>query len=346
MGPDYRDFVFKNMRKIDKKARCAVLGYGSWATALVKILTENEQKVGWYIRRPKVIEHLAATGRNPRYLQGVKFDLDRLEVSDDINHIVEQYDIIILATPSAFLQNMLEPLTASFDNKFVVSAIKGIIPNDYLTVGEYLNQKYDLSFGRMGIITGPCHSEEVALERLSYLTLVCKELDNAKVLCDKFTTRYINANPSTDIYGAEYAAVLKNIYAIGAGMAIGLGYGDNFLAVFISNATIEMNRFLDESYPFERLASIPAYLGDLLVTCYSQFSRNRSFGVMVGKGYSISTAQREMNMVAEGYYASECIKQVNKRFNIEMPIANCVYDVLYEGKDPAEAMRKMSDKLY
>lgn len=338
-------FCFFDMHKIDGNARCAVIGYGSWATALVKILVENEEKVGWYIRRDDVIEHIKANKHNPRYLQGVTFDTSRLDISNDINYIVSEYDIIILAVPSAYLEQMLEPLTVPLKGKFVMSAIKGIIPDGYITVAEYLNQKHKLRYANVGVIAGPCHSEEVALERLSYLTIVSKSLENAELLCDKFRSRYIHANPSTDIYGAEYSAVLKNIYAIGAGISVGLGYGDNFLAVYTSNAVIEMNRFLAGSYPFDREACVSAYLGDLLVTCYSQFSRNRTFGVMVGKGYSIQSAQREMNMVAEGYFASECVKQVNKRFNIDMPIADCVYDILYKGKNPIAELRKMSKRL-
>lgn len=333
------------MHRIDENARCAVIGYGSWATALVKILVENEQKVGWYIRRDDVIEYIEENKHNPRYLQGVRFDVERLEISNDINHIVSEYDIIILAVPSAYLKMTLEPLTLPLKDKFVISAIKGIIPGDYITVTEYLNSHYKMRFANVGVIAGPCHSEEVALERLSYLTIVCKELENAEELCKKFRTRYINANPSTDIYGAEYAAVLKNIYAIGAGICIGIGYGDNFLSVYTSNAVEEMNRFLNTSYPFDREVCLSAYLGDLLVTCYSQFSRNRTFGVMIGKGYSIRNAQREMNMVAEGYFASECICQVNKRFNIEMPIASCVHDILYQGKNPVAEIKQLSKKM-
>lgn len=331
--------------KIDKNASCAVVGYGSWATAIVKVLLENEQRVGWHIRRADVIEHIERHGSNPRYLPQVKFDTARLAISDDINEVVSSADIVILAVPSAFLQMTLEPLKVSLHDKFVVSAIKGIIPDGYVTIAEYVNEHYGLSYDRIGIIAGPSHSEEVSRERLSYLTLVCKNLGNAEVLCGKFATPYIITNPSTDIYGIEYAAVLKNIYAICAGISVGLGYGDNFLSVLISNAAIEMNRFLSGSFPAERDTSASAYLGDLLVTAYSKFSRNREFGMMIGRGYSVQRAQEEMEMVAEGYYASECIMQVNKRFGIEMPIARCVHRILYEGRPPQQEIENMTKEL-
>ena len=336
MGTKYR---------IDKNARCAVVGYGSWATALVKVLLENEQRVGWYIRRADVIDYISREGHNPRYISYLKIETSRLDMSDDINKVVSEADIVILAVPSAFLQMTLEPLTVSLKDKFVVSAIKGIIPEGYVTIAEYINEHYGLPYDQIGIISGPSHSEEVSQERLSYLTLVCKNIENAAVLCDKFTTPYIIAHPSTDIYGTEYAAVLKNIYAICAGIAIGLGYGDNFLAVLISNAAIEMNRFLNESYPSERNTSASAYLGDLLVTAYSRFSRNREFGMMIGRGCSVAQAQGEMEMVAEGYYAAECIMQVNKRFGIEMPISECVHRILYEGLPAGEEIRKIIKRL-
>ncbi len=336
MGTEYR---------IDKKARCAVIGYGSWATAIVKVLLENEERVGWYIRRADVIDHIARNGHNPRYIPNAELDTSRLDMSHDIDSVVEAADIVILAVPSAFLQMMLEPLTVSLADKFVVSAIKGIIPEGYVTIAEYVNERYGLPYDQIGIIAGPSHSEEVSQERLSYLTLVCKNPENAAILCEKLSTPYIITNPSTDIYGTEYAAVLKNIYAICAGISVGLGYGDNFLAVLISNAAIEMNRFLNESYPSERNTSASAYLGDLLVTGYSKFSRNREFGMMIGRGYSVERAQAEMEMVAEGYFAAECIMQVNKRFGIEMPIAECVHRILYGGRPARDEIEKMTKKL-
>ena len=221
--------------KIDKHARYAVIGYGSWATALVKIILENNHNVGWYIRNPEVLNHIRQQGSNPRYLRDVHFQTSHLKLSDNINTTVEEADVLILAVPSVYLQATLEPLTHSLHDKFVISAIKGIIPNDLLTITEYINRRYEIPFSQLGVISGPCHAEEVALERLSYLTVVCKEIDNACTIGETIHTPYINVSHSTDIYGTEYASVLKNIYAIAVGICIGLGYGDNFLAVLIAN---------------------------------------------------------------------------------------------------------------
>lgn len=331
--------------KIMESARCAVIGHGSWATAIVKILHSNEERVGWYIRRPEVAREVRQTGRNPRYLTDVRLDTGRLAISEDLDRTVREADIVILAVPSAFLSVFLSGLSEPLHNKFVVSAIKGIIPDNHSTVAEYLNYTYGLPFANIGLVAGPCHSEEVALERLSYLTLVCKDPETASILCGKFSTPYIHTNPSTDIYGVEYASVLKNIYAIGAGIAVGLGYGDNFLSALIANAATEMERFLSGSYPAGRDITASAYMGDLLVTCYSQFSRNRTFGALIGKGYSVEMAQAGMKMVAEGYYAAKCIREVNKRFGIDMPIARCVYRILYGEANPAAEFREMSHSL-
>lgn len=331
--------------RIDGGSRCAVIGHGSWATALVKILLENEIKVSWYIRNRTVLEHVQQHKSNPRYLRDVHFDTERLNLSDNLDEVVRQAEILLLAAPSVYLKTTLEPLHEPLQNKFVVSAIKGIVPDELLTVAEYINQQYDVPFDQIGIVSGPCHAEEVALERLSYLTVVCKELDNARILGNKIKTDYINISHSTDIYGIEYASVLKNIYALAVGIAIGLDYGDNFLAVLISNGAMEMSRFMDQTYPTERNTFASAYLGDLLVTSYSQFSRNRRFGVMIGKGYSVHAAQMELSMVAEGYYAAECIMQINRRQGVAMPIAQMVYDILYNGASPSESMSGLTVKL-
>lgn len=331
--------------RIDESARVAVIGYGSWATALVKMLLENEPVVGWHIRNGEVAGHILEHGNNPKYLSGVHFDTGKLHISGDVNEIVSWADIVVLATPSAFLGKTLEPLTVSLEDKFVLSAIKGIIPDSYVTVAEYVNEHYGLPFDRIGIITGPCHAEEVALERLSYLNLVCKSEDNARMLAGKFSTPYINTNTATDIYGTEYAAVLKNIYAIAVGICHGLGYGDNFQSVLIANAAKEMNHFLESTYPSERDTNTSAYLGDLLVTSYSQFSRNRSFGMMIGKGYSVRSAQIEMNMVAEGYYASYCIEQINRSRKVVMPIADTVYRILYMKRSAAAEIKTLTGQL-
>lgn len=221
--------------KIGTEARCAVIGYGSWATAIVRLLTANEQKVGWYVRNPEVLECLRTEGRNPRYLSDVEFDRERIAPSDDLDAVVREADIVILATPSAYLKDFLAPLTVSLQDKFVVSAIKGIVPGDYQTVVEYIHDHYRLSYRQLGLFTGPSHAEEVSRGKLSYLTVVCTDPDNARLIGSKFATDYIRLSYSTDLYGIEYAAILKNIYALTVGIAVGLGYGDNFLAVLIAN---------------------------------------------------------------------------------------------------------------
>jgi glycerol-3-phosphate dehydrogenase (NAD(P)+) len=331
--------------EIGRGARTLVVGYGSWATALVKILHENEPRTGWYIANPEVRRGVLESGRNPSYLSEVHFDREKLDVYDDINEAVDAADVVLLCVPSAYLLPMIKPLR-SLDGKFVLSAIKGIVTDGYVTVAEYVHRRYGVEWDRIGILCGPTHSEEVAANRLTYITMVCKEVANAEVLCEKFRSPYIHANPATDIYGTEYAEILKNIYAICVGMALGAGYGDNFMAVLVSNAQMEMNRFLAESYPFERDTAASAYLGDLLVTCYSEFSRNRRFGFLVGGGKTVDEAAKSMSMVAEGYYAAACIRQVNKRFDIRMPIADCVYRVLYKGADPGEELRRLTEELY
>lgn len=331
--------------QIKPGARCAVIGYGSWATALVKVLTERACEVGWYVRNPEVLESLLAEGRNPRYLQDVEFDTTRIRPSSDLNRVVADADVILLAAPSAFLKSFLEPLTVSLKEKFVLSAIKGIVPDDYQTIVEYLCRRYELQLDQIGIITGPSHAEEVALERLSYLTVVCTNPDNARTLGEMFSTPYIKLSYATDLYGVEYATVLKNIYALAVGLAVGLGYGDNFLAVLISNSAMEMSRFLNESGPDERNTLASAYLGDLLVTCYSVFSRNRRLGLLIGRGSSVKAALAEMTMVAEGYYAADCIRHVNRKHKVEMPIADMVYEVLYRGASARKAMKTLTTKL-
>ncbi|MDY0348215.1 MAG: NAD(P)H-dependent glycerol-3-phosphate dehydrogenase [Tenuifilaceae bacterium] len=330
---------------MNSKKTIGIIGSGSWATAITKIIHENFDSVNWYIREPSIIDNIKAHSNNPNYLSSVKFNLNNLFISSDINEVVEKSDIIIFVVPSAFLTTWLEPLTVPLNQKFVVTAIKGIIPNDNITIAEYFNQYHKVPFDNIGVISGPSHAEEVALNRLSYLTVSCKKEESAAEIASYLNSYYIRTILSTDIYGTEYSAVLKNIYAIATGIAHGLGYGDNFLAVLVSNAQLEIKRFLKESYPSQRETSTSAYLGDLLVTCYSQFSRNRLFGTMVGKGYSVKSTMIEMNMVAEGYYSSHCIYEINLRLKIDMPISHAVYNILYEGIAPAVEMKILTDKL-
>ena len=330
---------------MNSKKTIGIIGSGSWATAITKIIHENFDNVNWYIREPNIIDSIKTHSNNPNYLSSVKFNLNNLSISNDINEVVEKSDIIIVVVPSAFLKIWLEPLTQSLSQKFVVTAIKGIIPNDNITIAEYFNQYHKVPFDNIGVISGPSHAEEVALSRLSYLTVSCKKEESAAEIASYLESYYIKTVLSTDIYGTEYSAVLKNIYAIATGIAHGLGYGDNFLAVLVSNAQLEIKRFLRESYPSKRETSTSAYLGDLLVTCYSQFSRNRLFGTMIGKGYSVKSTMLEMNMVSEGYYSSHCIYEINQRLKIDMPISNAVYNILYEGIAPSIEMKILTDKL-
>lgn len=332
--------------KIGKEARCAVIGYGSWATAIVNLLAANETSVGWYVRNPEVLESLRSEGRNSRYLSDLEFDTSRIAPSDDLNAVVRDADIIILACPSAYLKSFLAPLTDPLSDKFIVSAIKGIVPDDYKTVVEYIHDRYDLSYKQIGLFTGPSHAEEVSRRKLSYLTVVCADLENARLIGEKFRSPAIRLSYSTDLYGVEYAAILKNIYALSVGMAVGLGYGDNFLAVLIANCAAEMTRFLEESYPAsERNTQVSAYLGDLLVTCYSTYSRNRRLGLLIGHGCTVKSALNEMTMVAEGYFAADCIRHVNTRHRIDMPIADMVYEVLYKGASVRKCMQELTTKL-
>lgn len=333
--------------KINKNAKCAVIGYGSWGTALIKILQENETKIGWFVKNDIVKDGIINNGINPKYLSTAGLDVDKLDIFNDINHIKE-YDIIIFATPSAFLIDTLSDLKETLSNKFIISATKGIVTNakgEYITIAEFFNQQYSIPFSQLGLITGPCHAEEVAMEKLSYLNIVCTSSENSNLLCNKFETSFIKMNSQNDIYGIEYCIVLKNIYALAVGICKGLGYGDNFIAVLITNAVRETKSFLDNSYQFDRDINTSAYLGDLLVTSYSQFSRNRTFGNMIGRGYTINSAKQELGMIAEGYYSASCIHEMNKLNNIYMPITEAVYRILYENSNPNEEIQSLTRKL-
>ncbi len=331
--------------KLGEQARCAVIGYGSWATAIVSLLVKNEKEVWWYIRNDDVLEGLLTEGRNRKYMNDIEFDKGAIHPSKNLDEVIENSKIVIMAAPSAYLKEFLAPLTVSLENKFVISAIKGIIPGDYKTAAEYLHDRYHLTYKQIGIISGPSHAEEVGRKKLSYLTVVCTDPDNARLIGSKLSTDYLKLSYSTDIYGVEYAAIMKNIYAISVGIAAGLGYGDNFRAVLISNCAKEMTRFLKESYPDHRDTMDPAYLGDLLVTCYSNYSRNRRLGLLIGKGCTVKSALNEMTMVAEGYFASDCIRHINFRHKVDIPIADMVYDILYRNALPRQKMRELATLL-
>ncbi len=332
---------------LDHLTRFAVIGHGSWATAIVKILTDNRRAVDWYVRNGEVLEHIAIQRSNPKYLSEVRFHTRRLTLHNNIDKAVENAQVVILATPSAFIKDVLADLSYPLKDKFVISAIKGIVPDEYITIAEYLNQYWDMSFDNIGVLTGPCHAEEVALEKLSYLTVACKSTQRAEEIAKAIANDYIRVSCSTDIYGTEYGAVLKNIYAIAVGICHSLGFGDNFTAVIIANAAIEMERFMNSTYEFERQILASAYLGDLLVTCYSGFSRNRTFGQLLGKGYSVKVAQIEMNMIAEGYYATACIQKLKERnnMNIDMPIADALYRIVYKKRNARVEFQNILSKF-
>ena len=323
----------------------AVIGGGSWATAIAKMLCENQTEIAWYMRNVYAIEHLKHQKHNPNYLSSVEFDIKKLRLTNDINEAVAFADYVIFAIPSAFLSGELENLTESLKDKVIFSAIKGIVPETSLIVGEHFHKKYDIPYENIGVITGPCHAEEVALERLSYLTIACGDVEKAKTMAKNLSGDYIKAKTSDDIIGTEYAAMLKNIYAIAAGIAHGLGYGDNFQSVLMSNGIREMKKFIKKVHKMKRNINDSAYLGDLLVTGYSVFSRNRMFGNMIGKGYTVKSAQMEMSMVAEGYYATNSAYKLNQEYGAKTPIIDAVYQILYEGKDAKKVFAKLTDKL-
>ncbi|AVR44664.1 glycerol-3-phosphate dehydrogenase [Christiangramia fulva] len=330
---------------MDKKPSFGVIGGGSWATAIVKMLCENLNKVNWYMRSVYALEHIKKQEHNPNYLSSVEFDVSQLNLSNDINKIIEVSDYLIFAIPSAFLKRELDLVKVPLKDKVIFSAIKGIVPETSLIVGEHFNEYFEVPMENIGVLTGPCHAEEVALERLSYLTVACLDEEKAQVMADNLASDYITCKISDDVIGTEYAAMLKNIYAIAAGIAHGLGYGDNFQSVLMSNAIREMKKFIKKVHKMKRNINDSAYLGDLLVTGYSIFSRNRMFGNMIGKGYTVKSAQMEMSMIAEGYYATESAYKINKLKKAKTPIINAVYAILYEGKNPKKVFNKLVDKL-
>ena len=325
--------------------KIAIIGGGSWATAIVKMLANNVDTLFWWMRNEEAVQHIKETQHNPRYLSGARINTEIVQVSSDLTAICDQADVIILAVPSAFLHTTLSSLEIELSNKIFFSAVKGIIPEHNQIVGEYIQDHYKVPLNNIGVITGPCHAEEVALERLSYLTVACEDLAIAEFMAKQLRCRYIKVTTSDDIYGTEYSAVLKNVVAVAAGVAHGLGYGDNFLSVLISNAIREIKRFVDTVHPINRDIKDSAYLGDLLVTAYSKFSRNRTFGTYIGKGYSVKAAQMDMNMVAEGYYAVKCIKEINKEYGVDMPITDSVYRMVYEKMSPRLEFKLLAEEL-
>lgn len=323
----------------------AILGGGTWATALAKILLSKQKHIHWYMRRPEQIKDFKKLGHNPSYLTNVDFNLDRITFFDDINQVVALSDTLILAIPSPYLKMHLERLRVELKDKFVISAIKGIIHPENMLVTDYLTRYYQVSPTQIAIIGGPCHAEEIAMERHTYPTIACKDPHKAQQLAEVFTTRYVKVSTSEDVDGIEIAAVLKNVYAIATGICHGLKYGDNFQAVLVSNAIKEMERFIHLINRHRRNICSSAYLGDLLVTAYSSFSRNRTFGNMIGKGYSVKAALLEMPMIAEGYYGAKCIMEMNEKLQVNIPIVQAVYHILYENAPAFREIKQLRENI-
>ena len=326
----------------------AIIGGGSWATANIKMLADNTtpKDIFWWMRSCQAVEHIIKFKHNPNYLSSVEIDVPANHISTDLKHTISRAEFVVLNIPAAFLKEALAGISPEdLQGKKVVSAIKGIVPDENLIIGEFLNQRYHIPFSNLLVLSGPCHAEEVALEKLSYLTIASPDTELAARFAGLINTRYIKTIVSDDIYGTEYGAVLKNIYAIASGICHGVGYGDNFQSVLISNAIRELERFVTAVHPLDRDINESAYLGDLLVTAYSQFSRNRTFGNMIGKGYTVTSAQLEMNMIAEGYYAVNCLQQINKQYKVHMPICNAVYAILYQKRSPALEMKHLAEEL-
>tara|TARA_Y100000589_G_C27075685_1_gene597340 strand:+ start:19 stop:1023 length:1005 start_codon:yes stop_codon:yes gene_type:complete len=323
-----------------------VIGGGSWATALSKVISENTQKLMWWMRNEESISHLEKFSHNPKYLQSASFVMNNIELSSDLTTLISKSDILIVAIPSAFIHKTLKDIPKEiFRGKVIFSAVKGMIPEFNMIPARYFHKEYGTPYEQIGIICGPCHAEEIAMERLSYLTVASSNPKVASQMSSTLECRYIKTALSDDLFGTEFSAILKNVYALAAGITSGLGYGDNFQAVLISNSIREIGSFIDAVHPIHRDTKTSAYLGDLLVTAYSKFSRNRSFGFMIGKGYSVRTAQLEMNMIAEGFYAVNSLAKVKKEFKVSMPILESVYAILYANASPKKEMKRLTDCL-
>lgn len=334
------------MDQTTAKLRIGVVGGGSWATAIVKMLSNNLDHVNWWMRSESAVEHINTYGHNLKYITSIAFDTRKVHVTTNLQVVIDQSDILVIAIPSAFLDKTIKEMKPKhLDEKVLFSAIKGIITEYDAIPARYLHKEFRTPYDRIGIIAGPCHAEEVANEKLSYLTLACPDLDIAAIMAESLRCRYIKTSISEDVFGTEISAVLKNVYALAAGISHGLGYGDNFQSVLISNAIQEIKRFVDAVHEVHRDVKSSAYLGDLLVTAYSPYSRNRQFGTMIGKGYGVKGAMMEMSMVAEGYYAAKGIHAMNERFKVDIPIADTAYRILYEKAGPAIEFRLLADKL-
>ena len=321
------------------------MGGGSWATAIAKIVLEKADHINCYMRKQETIDNFRRLEHNPSYLTSVHFDVSRITFSADINEVVRTCDTLIFVTPTPYLKNQLKKLKVRLTDKFVVTAIKGIVPDENLVCSEFFRQIYNVPDENLAVLGGPSHAEEVALGRLTYLTVGCTDTDKAARFAELIASSYVKTKTNSDVIGIEYASVLKNVYAIAAGICNGLKYGDNFQSALMANAVQEMNRFLCAVYPIPRNVYDSVYLGDLLVTGYSNFSRNRVFGTMIGKGYSVKSAQIEMEMIAEGYYGTKCMKDINRLYHVNMPILDAVYNILYERISPAIEIKLLTDSF-
>lgn len=323
----------------------AIIGSGSWATALAKIVMHNVADINWYIRKQETIDEFIEIRRNPNHLEWAYFDVSRIHFSTDINQVIDQSELVILAIPSPYLKDLFQAIKIDISQKKVISAVKGMIPDENILVTDFLHTHFQIPEENLGMITGPCHAEEIALERLSYLTIGCKDLATAQQWHKLFDTPYVRTTPSNDIKGLEYASVMKNIYAIAAGMCSSLRYGDNFQAVLLTNAMHEIMRFTKAQSDIPRDITNSGYLGDVLVTAYSNFSRNRQFGQMIGMGYSVKAAQTEMEMIAEGYYGTKAIHLANKALGVDIPIVEAMYQILYKRKSPKTTIKDLTQKF-
>ena len=321
------------------------MGSGSWATAIAKMLLEKVEHLHWYMRRQDAVDEFKRLEHNPSYLTSVHFDVERITFSTDITEVVRACDTLVFVTPSPYLKNHLKKLKAKLHDKFIITAIKGIVPDENLVCSEFFRQVYNVPDENLAVVGGPSHAEEVALGRLTYLTVGCADTEKAQAFAETIASSYVKTKTSCDVIGIEYSSVLKNVYAIAAGICNGLKYGDNFQSVLMSNAVQEMNRFLRAVYPIDRQVYDSVYLGDLLVTGYSNFSRNRVFGTMIGKGYSVKSAQIEMEMIAEGFYGTKCMKNINKYYHVNMPILDAVYNILYERISPSIEIKLLTDSF-
>ena len=331
----------------ETKLKFGVIGSGSWATALIKILSEKNGDINWYIRNAENIDFIKKNSHNPNYLSSVELNLKKLKISAEINEVVETSNVIIIAVPSEYVNKEMKKIDMDISNKIIICALKGLVPETDLLFGEYMQKHFDISPNKFLVIGGPCHAEEVALEKLSYLTIGSSNVKLCKVISKKFSCKYIKVKASDDVIGIEYASMLKNIFALAVGISNGLGYGDNYQSVLMSNSIKEMKRFISKRHKIKRNINNSAYLGDLLVTGYSSFSRNRMFGDMIGKGYTVKAAQLEMKMVAEGYIATKkaYLLNLNSKKKAKTPIIDATYKILFEKRSAKKIFKDLSDTI-